>query len=250
MKQAMCDTFLQAVEQENFKNGALRGQITEDTSFEEAINVFLASSAVTDSEKEQYFRPMRSLMAAMDEEEERNPEYPGKLLDNHHMSELCAVFTRDMQSQYSGGAGSYNAPMLVQTVKPGLDVVQTYTVDDHGNRKDYADGRYGVDPGAPEWYKKMQADRMKPFVDGVKKDEGESAGVHDTHAEPHESSDDRELHIRVHAPGVHGNGMPRSRFGTVTYSTTAPMSRSTSTEQAATDDFGAAFKNNAKRFFL
>lgn len=178
-KQAICDTFLQAVEEENFKNGAFRGQITKDTSFEDASNIFLTSNAVPDFEKEKYFHPMRRTMAAMDEKEQRNPNNREKLLDIHKMSKLCAVFSIDKESQYSGGTWSYDAPMLVQKVEPGLEVIETYTFDNDGNRKDFADGQYEVDPGAPEWYKRMQAEQVKPFVDGLNKDKAESAGVHD-----------------------------------------------------------------------
>lgn len=83
-KQAICDTFLQAVEEENFKNGAFRGQITKDTSFEDASNIFLTSNAVPDFEKEKYFHPMRSLMAAMDEKEQRNST----------IQKNCSIFIR------------------------------------------------------------------------------------------------------------------------------------------------------------
>ena len=162
LKQAICDTFLQAADQENFKNGAFRGCITRDTSFEDAINIFLKSNAVTANEKQKYFQPMRSLMAAIDEKERANPDYPVKLLDTCRMSELCAVFTMDMQSQYPGGNEFYNAPMLVQKVEPGLKVTETYTVDKNGNRKDFMDGQYGIIPDAPEWYKRIQTHRMKP----------------------------------------------------------------------------------------
>lgn len=174
-KQAMCDTFLQAVEQENFRNGAFRGRITEDTSFEDAINIFLESGAVTDDEKQNYFQPMRSLMAAMEERETRNSNHPQLLLDTCRMSDLCAVFTLDMQSKYSGGTEYYDGPMLVQKVEPGLEVTETYTVDNDGNRKDFADGQFGVTPDAPDWYKRMQADRMKPFFDKMKEDEAKFA---------------------------------------------------------------------------
>jgi len=57
-KQATCDTFLQAVNERNFKNGAFRGQITKDTSFEHAINILLTSNAVSDFKKEKYFHTM------------------------------------------------------------------------------------------------------------------------------------------------------------------------------------------------
>lgn len=145
--------------------------------------------------------------------------------------------------------------MLVQKVEPGLEVIETYTVDNDGNRKDFADGQYGVDPGAPEWYKRMQAERVKPFVESLNKDKAESAGVHDGDPKPRESSNGRELHICARAPGVRGNGVFRDRFRTVTHCITAPMSqstfsKSTSTKQADIDDFSAAFKNNTKRFFL
>jgi len=175
-KQAMCDTFLQAVEQEEFKNGAFRGHITRDTSFEDAVDTFINSSAVTDAEKEQYFRPMRSLMATMDERERTNPNYPNKMRDAFKILDLCVVFEMDRQSRYSGGDEFYDAPMLLQTMQPGLNITKTYTIDNNGNKKSFEGGQYGVNPDAPEWYKRMNTGRTKPLFDGMQEDETKSPG--------------------------------------------------------------------------
>lgn len=110
-------------------------------------------------------------MTRMDEKESVNSKYPERLLDMYRMSELCAIFTMDMQSRYSGGAELYDAPMLVQRVEPGLKVTQSYTIGNDGARKDFEAEEYGVYSNAPEWYKMMQRDRVKPLFDNMKEDD-------------------------------------------------------------------------------
>ena len=211
-KQAMRDTFLQAVEQEEFKNGAFRGQITRDTSFEDAVDIFINSSAVTEAEKKQYFRPMRSLMATMDERQRTNPDYPNKMLDGFKILDLCVVFEMDRQSRYSGGREFYDAPMLVQTVQPGMKFTKTYTIDNDGIKNYSADGQYGVNPDAPDWYKKMQADRMKPFFDEMEEDKANSIGEDGDSSIPTNLMDVVKEANAVTAPGVKGTDSAHPTF--------------------------------------
>ena len=145
-KQAMCDTFLQAVEQDNFKHGAFRGRITKATTFEDAINIFLTSSVVSNAEKKKFFKPMRHLMAEMVRKEAVNPGLTEKLLDMDRMTELLAVFTMDKQSQYSGSAALYDAPMLMQTMGSNNMIAKTITVDKNGIKKEFTGGEPGIDP--------------------------------------------------------------------------------------------------------
>ncbi|KAK5943051.1 hypothetical protein PMZ80_004056 [Knufia obscura] len=172
----------------------------------------------------------------------------------------------DMQSRYSGGAELYDAPMLVQRVEPGLKVTQSYTIGNDGARKDFEAEEYGVYSNAPEWYKMMQRDRVKPLFDNMKEDDAkkrnEASEKEETKkkdkAKKKKKKKKKKNKSKVKkkkkstskstSSDVKQNG--HTTGPTVQALTSRMIPETTATKQPAKDDFGATFEDNAKWFFL
>jgi hypothetical protein len=162
---AMRDTILIGVNLRNFRNGAFSNLITKDTPVVDAMNILIASSSLSSSEKE-IVRPCRDEFIAF-----RN-RFPGDqtpgLLDAIKPMGLGEKMTK-MFDDDAMSRGLYVPPFMAQAIDKDGSVKQSIVMNDDGTGTVTEGGIHGVPPGAPDQFVALQKENTKLFTEGVKR---------------------------------------------------------------------------------
>ena len=200
----MVASFAQSVDDDNYKNGAFKGQITNTMSMTDALRVFINSPLCTDEEKANNFLPMLKLWIGA----KRGWNIAERTGDTKRASEALfqtyailsdmsdAVFDADLRAR-----GGYVPPSLIQVVDDDGNVTETVTIAEDGTSKTTQGGEVGVVPGAPEGYAKRtqgievrnpQKKKTKPRKKRKTKAKSQDIPANDTNPPPIGSEEEEE----------------------------------------------------------
>lgn len=266
-RQATVESFIMAVNDKAYKNGAFRGQVTRTTSVSDAIRMFINSPFVTNGEKAQYFLPMFKSWNNVEKAAHNSTDPWSWMLEYSRCTNLFEVFDNDVRAR----GGYVPPPMMMQRIGEDGKVEQTTTITNEGTSEVFDGGDYGVVPGAPigfNYAQKMQAQEYG-FGQGVKKankdekrGEGEKRNSHEQEeaaletenlraqrSQDSRTADDRvnlDDHGRSHSPDSSNSFANTCYLGKAT----TPIPSSNSFAKPFQDDaFDSDFKKNVKRFF-
>jgi hypothetical protein len=162
---AMRDTILIGVNLRNFRNGAFSNLITKDTPVVDAMNILIASSCLSSSEKE-IVRSCRDEFIAF-----RN-RFPGDQTPGIFDAIKLMGSTEKMTKMFDDDAtarGLYVPPFMTQVINKDGSVKQSIVMNDDGTGTVTEGGIHGVPPGAPDGFAALQKENTKLFTGGAKR---------------------------------------------------------------------------------
>jgi hypothetical protein len=162
---AMRDTIFKGVNLRNFRNGAFSNLIFKDTPVVDAMNILIASSYLSSSEKE-IVRSCRDDFITFHNripgDEMRRELGAMKLMDS--TGEMMKMFVDDATAR-----GLYVPPFTAQVINKDGSVKQSIVMNDDGTSTVTEGGIHGVPPGAPDEFAALQKENTKLFTEGAKR---------------------------------------------------------------------------------